>query len=60
MKSVAVLKDCTMPRMSLIAEITTFVSGAAAVATAAQILLMPEFHAWEAEIVAVFMHALPR
>jgi hypothetical protein len=49
-----------MHRTSPIADIATLVAGAAAVAAAGQFLLMPQLHAWEAEIVAVFMRELPR
>lgn len=49
-----------MPRMRRIADIATLVAGAAAVATAGQFLLMPQIHAWEAEIIAAFMHGPPR
>jgi hypothetical protein len=59
-KSVAVLEDLAMLQMSRITEITTFVASVAAVATAAQVLLMPQVHAWEAEIVAAFMRGLPQ
>jgi hypothetical protein len=49
-----------MPRISHIADIATFVAGAAAVVVAGQILLMPQVHVWEAEVVAAFIYGLPR
>jgi hypothetical protein len=49
-----------MPRISHIADIAIFVAGTAAAAVAGQTLLMPQVHVWEAEIVAAFVHGLPR
>jgi hypothetical protein len=49
-----------MSRISHVADIAAFVAGAAAVAVAGQTLLMPQVHVWEAEIVAAFVHGLPR
>jgi hypothetical protein len=49
-----------MRRIADIADIATLVAGAAVVATAGQVLLMPQIHAWEAEIIAAFMHGPPQ
>ncbi len=49
-----------MPRMRHIAEAATFAVGAAAAAAAGQILLLPQVHAWEAELIVVIMRELPR
>jgi hypothetical protein len=46
--------------MSRIAEIVTFAASAAAAAVVGQILLTPQVHAWQAELIAVLMRDLPR
>jgi hypothetical protein len=46
--------------MSRVAEVVTFAASAAAVVAAGQALLMPQVHAWEAELIAVLMRDLPR
>ena len=49
-----------MNRMSHVAEVITLTATAAAVAIAAQILLMPQIHAWEGELVTVLTRESPR
>jgi hypothetical protein len=46
--------------MSHVVEVAAFAASAAAAAAAGQVLLMPQVHAWEAELIAVFMRELPR
>jgi hypothetical protein len=46
--------------MSRVVEIVTFAASAAAMAAVGQTLLMPQVHAWEAELIAVLMRDLPR
>lgn len=49
-----------MSQLRHITEVTTLVVGAVAMAAVGQFLLMPEFHALEAEIVTGFVLGLPR
>ncbi|MGH1592268.1 hypothetical protein ACRBEV_32620 (plasmid) [Methylobacterium phyllosphaerae] len=49
-----------IPRKGRIAGIATTMVTAAAMAAAIRVLAMPQVHAWQAELIAVFMRGLPR
>jgi hypothetical protein len=49
-----------MSQLSHISGIATLVVGAASMAALGQFLLMPEFHALEAEVVTVFVRGVPQ